>query len=271
VTDALEQHLRLSLITLVFRDGTDDYWVRQRVTERIAQVTLPAGVQPGLDPVAGPGGEIYRYTLESDTKNLMELSEIQRWIVIPALKSGARRGRRQQLRRLHQGVPARARSRAAASTTASASRRHQRHQQQQYQRRRRPHRARRAELRDARRRADPHADDLGSIVVTQVNGGVPVLVRDLGKLQLGHQEREGILGKDNNPDTIEGIVLMLKYENPSRRARRRARQGRRAATRLGPHGREDRALHRPRRPGASDGRARSATPCSKASAWSASC
>ncbi len=33
---------------------------------------------------------------------------------------------------------------------------------------------------------------------------------------LSHQEREGILGKDKNPDTIEGIVLMLKYQNPSR-------------------------------------------------------
>jgi cobalt-zinc-cadmium resistance protein CzcA len=42
-----------------------------------------------------------------------------------------------------------------------------------------------------------------------------VLVRDLGRATLSHQEREGILGKDNNPDTIEGIVLMLKYQNPS--------------------------------------------------------
>jgi len=56
--------------------------------------------------------------------------------------------------------------------------------------------------------------DLGSIVVTQRNG-VPVLVRDLGKLTYSHQEREGILGKDNNPDTIEGIVSMLRYQNAS--------------------------------------------------------
>src|SRR6516162_3915147 len=77
----------LSLITVLFRDGYEDYWARQRLLERINQVTLPAGAAPSLDPVAGPGGEIYRYTLESDTKNLQELSEIQRWTVIPALKS----------------------------------------------------------------------------------------------------------------------------------------------------------------------------------------
>jgi heavy metal efflux system protein len=57
--------------------------------------------------------------------------------------------------------------------------------------------------------------DVGAIVVTQSNGA-PVLVRDLGRATLSHQEREGIVGKDNNPDTIEGIVLMLKYQNPSR-------------------------------------------------------
>ena len=46
-----------------------------------------------------------------------------------------------------------------------------------------------------------------------------MLVRDLGRTTLSHQEREGILGKDNNPDTIEGIVLMLKYQNPSQTLR----------------------------------------------------
>src|ERR1700743_3519590 len=77
----------LSLITVLFRDGYEDYWVRQRLLERIGQATLPAGAAPSLGPVAGPGGEIFRYTLESDSLNLQELSEIQRWTVVPALKS----------------------------------------------------------------------------------------------------------------------------------------------------------------------------------------
>ena len=64
----------LSLITLVFQDGTDDYFARQRVNERIAQVTLPAGVQASLGPISSPSGEIFRYTLESDSQNVMQLS-----------------------------------------------------------------------------------------------------------------------------------------------------------------------------------------------------
>src|SRR6516165_876702 len=76
----------LSLITMVSRDGTEDYWWRMRINERIQNATLPPGLTPGLDPLSSPTGQIYYYTLESDTKGLRELSEIQRWVVIPALK-----------------------------------------------------------------------------------------------------------------------------------------------------------------------------------------
>src|SRR5260370_24327870 len=76
----------LSQINLLFRDGTEDYWQRQRVRERIADVTLPPGAAAGLDAVSAPELEIYRYTLQSAPKNLMELSENQRWVIHPALR-----------------------------------------------------------------------------------------------------------------------------------------------------------------------------------------
>ena len=141
----------LSLITLVFRDGSEDYWSRQRILERIQGVTLPSGITPGLDPLTSPIGEMYRYTLESNTKGLRDLSEIQRWTVIPALKQ----------------VPGvadvtnfggittqfRARPDAADALQPVAQERYRRHKRQQRQRRRqRPH-AWRARLRHSRHRA----------------------------------------------------------------------------------------------------------------------
>src|SRR6202000_2164472 len=60
----------LSLIPLVFRDGSEDYWSRQRIMERIQNVSLPPGISASLDPLTSPIGEIYRYTLESDSKDL---------------------------------------------------------------------------------------------------------------------------------------------------------------------------------------------------------
>ena len=76
----------LSLITLVFRDGVDDYWARQRIQERIAGVDLPPNAVPGLDPLTSPIGEIYRYTLQSTFRDERELRELQEWVVIPRLK-----------------------------------------------------------------------------------------------------------------------------------------------------------------------------------------
>jgi cobalt-zinc-cadmium resistance protein CzcA len=205
----------LSLINLSFKDGTDDYFARQRVSERMAQVSLPSGAQPGLGPVAGPAGEIYRYTLESDTKNLMELSEIQRWKVIPALRQvagvvdinnfgGFTKEFQLELdpaRLQKYGLVLNDVVTAINNNSANAGGGRIARGDQSYV---------------VRGIGQIHTlDDLGTVVVAQ-NNGSPVLVRDLGQLQFGHQERGGILGKDTNPDTIEGIVLMLKYENPSR-------------------------------------------------------
>jgi heavy metal efflux system protein len=204
----------LSLITVLFRDGYEDYWARQRLLERINQAVLPAGASPGLDPVAGPGGEIYRYTLESTTKNLQELSEIQRWTVIPALKSvpgvvddtnfGGFTTEYQldldpkQLE--HYGLGISDVINAINNNNANAGGGRVSRGDQSYV------------IRGVGLMRS--LEDIGATVVTQVNG-TPVLVRDLGRTTLSHQEREGILGKDSNPDTIEGIVLMLKYQNPS--------------------------------------------------------
>jgi cobalt-zinc-cadmium resistance protein CzcA len=58
-------------------------------------------------------------------------------------------------------------------------------------------------------------DELGAIVVTQRNG-TPILLRDLGKLKLANLERHGIVGKNQKNDVVEGTVLLLKGENPSR-------------------------------------------------------
>ena len=60
-----------------------------RLQERIAAVSLPYNAQPGLDALTSPIGEIYRYTLESKTRDLRELSELQFWKVIPRLKQVA--------------------------------------------------------------------------------------------------------------------------------------------------------------------------------------
>jgi cobalt-zinc-cadmium resistance protein CzcA len=204
----------LSQINLLFRDGAEDYWERQRVRDRIGDITLPPGVQTSLDPVTAPELEIYRYTLESDTKNLMELSEIQRWIVQPALRQvqgvadddnfgGFTRQFRLDLdptELLRYGLGINDVINAISNNTANAG----------------GGRVPRGDQTFIVRGVGlvRNLDDLGNVVVTQTNS-MPVLIRDLGTLSYAHQEPEGILGLNANPATIEGIVTALKYANVS--------------------------------------------------------
>jgi cobalt-zinc-cadmium resistance protein CzcA len=205
----------LSLITLVFRDGTEDYWSRQRITERIQNVTLPPNLSPGLDPLSSPTGQILYYTLESASKNLRELSEIQRWTVIPTLKQapGVADVQNfgglttqfqleldpQQLMRFNLSLKNVTDAINANSVSAGGSV------------------VNRGELGYVVRGIGlvQTLEDMGNIVVTQRNA-TPIFVRDLGKLRLSNQERHGILGKDERNDAVEGTVLLLRGENPSR-------------------------------------------------------
>ncbi len=203
----------LSLITLVFKDSTSEYFARTQVFELLNSVNLPPGIQPTIDPLTGSGSEIYRYTLESNNKNLMELSEIQRWIVMPALKqvSGIAEVNNfggftkeyqltlnpEKLRSYALGLSDVVNAITNNSSFAGGGRVSR--GEQSY---------------IIRGMGQIHSlEDLGSVAVAQPQN-IPIFIRDLGQLTFGHKEREGILGKNHNPDTIQGIVLMRKGENP---------------------------------------------------------
>src|SRR4030095_14936341 len=73
----------LSVVELTFSYGTNDYFARQVVLEKLRDAELPDGVTPGLGPMSTPIGELYRYSLKGAGLNAMELRELQDWVVIP--------------------------------------------------------------------------------------------------------------------------------------------------------------------------------------------
>ena len=88
----------LSQVTVVFKDGTDIYFARQLVNERIQQArdNLPAGVTPTLGPISTGLGEIYLWTVEAEDGakkadgtpyTPMDLREIQDWVIKPQLRN----------------------------------------------------------------------------------------------------------------------------------------------------------------------------------------
>ncbi len=205
----------LSLITVVFKDGVQDYWARQRLRERISGTELPYDAKPDLDPMTSPVNEIYRYTLESKTHDIRELSELQAWEVIPRLKMvpgvvdvsnfGGITTRflikfdPDRLIKYNITLNRIAESINANNTNAGGS------------------------IVDVGEQGFvvrgvgliSGLEDLGNIILTQKNG-VPVLIKDLGEVKLSHSKRKGVLGKDENPDAIQGITLMLRGENAQR-------------------------------------------------------
>ncbi|MCF6208079.1 MAG: CusA/CzcA family heavy metal efflux RND transporter, partial [Ghiorsea sp.] len=79
----------LSIIKIDFEDGTDIYWARNQVTERLNQVwsSLPAGVDGGLAPITTPLGEIYMYRIQGENYTNSELRTIQDWTIRPRLRT----------------------------------------------------------------------------------------------------------------------------------------------------------------------------------------
>ena len=81
--------LGISMVTVIFEDNIDEYFARDRVNERLSLITwdLPDGVEPVLGPDATWLGQIYMYTLESETLNLTELRNLQDFYVKLGLQS----------------------------------------------------------------------------------------------------------------------------------------------------------------------------------------
>lgn len=208
----------LSIITMVFEDGVDDYWARQRIQERLSEVNLPYGGQPGLDPLTSPIGEVYRYIIESNNHSLRELTDLQNFVIIPRIKqvSGIADvtnfgGITTQFQieldphKLEQyGLSLSEVTETISKNNVSAG----------------GSMLPRGDLSYVIRGIGLVKDlnDLGKIVVKTENG-VPVFLNDVGTLKYGNLERKGILGysdkKRNYSESVEGIVLLLRGQNPS--------------------------------------------------------
>ncbi len=105
----------LSVVNLIFDDDSDNDWDRQKVLERLSQVTLPPNVTAQIGPDFSPIGSVYWYTLKSTNPayDLMELKSLQDWVHQQVHQVGAGRGGRFLVRRHHARVSGASRSRTS--------------------------------------------------------------------------------------------------------------------------------------------------------------
>lgn len=204
----------LSMITLVFADGMDDYFARQLIRERLLDAELPEGANPELEPLTSPTGEIFRYTIHSDIYSQRELRELQDWVIIPKLREVfgvaevvTHGGETTQFQceldpeKLQKyGLSLEEVIEAVEINNSNAG----------------GGRVVRGDLAYVIRGIGlvRSLDDLGKVVVSSVNG-TPIFLRDLGELKLGAMERNGMLGRDHEDDLVQGIVVLLRHQDPS--------------------------------------------------------
>ena len=78
----------LTDITIDFDEGTDIYWARQQVSERLNAIMddLPSGIAGGIAPMTTPLGEMFMFTIDGDVMSLMEKRSLLDWVIRPALR-----------------------------------------------------------------------------------------------------------------------------------------------------------------------------------------
>jgi cobalt-zinc-cadmium resistance protein CzcA len=212
----------LSVVELTFADPTDDYFARQLVMEKLRDAVLPDGVTPSLGPLTSGIGEMYRYRLEgADPKggaDTMKLRELQDWVVIPRLLQApgvadvAPFGGLVKQFQIEVDPLALEKYRLSVKQISDAINANNQN-------------AGGAQL-DNRQQSlvvrgvglIQSVGDVENIVLDAANG-VPVFVRDVGRVTLGAAPQTGVFGINDQSgeyqNGVEGIVLMRRWENPS--------------------------------------------------------
>ncbi len=199
----------LSDVILTFDEDTDDYFSRQLVFQRLSEVSYPSGVTPSMAPLSSPSGLVYRYVLESPDRSAQELKTYEDWVVERAYKQvrgvaddSGFGGTVMQYQVLldparlygyHLTVPQVVQQLSVNNANAGGGF-YSQGGQFYYVRGI-------GLLRDQA--------DIGNVIVGSQNG-VPVRVRDVGEVTIGHAPRLGEFGFNRNDDAVEGVILMLR-------------------------------------------------------------
>lgn len=211
----------LGVIQLSFEDGTDDYFARQQVMERLATVDLPENVVIELAPLSTAVGEIFRYVVEAPPSfTPMELRDLQDWVIIPSLlqTSGVAEvstfgGRLKQFHILISPEKLRKFNLTLSDIEEAVDANNLNTGGNMLVRGEQSFSVRGLGL-------IRNEKDIETIVLKSENG-VPVFIRDVASVEIAPPPPSGILGytiTDENIDVnngVEGIVLLRRYENPS--------------------------------------------------------
>ncbi len=199
----------LSDVILTFDEDTDDYLARQIVFQHLSEVAYPTGVTPTLAPLSSPSGLVYRYVLQSPDRTPQELKTFEDWVIEREYKQvrgvaddSGFGGTVMQYQVLldparlygyHITVPQIIQQLSVNNANTGGG---------FY-----PQGGQFYYVRGLGLIKD--VQDIGSVIIGSQNG-VPVRIRDVGEVTIGHAPRLGQFGFNKNDDAVEGVIMMLR-------------------------------------------------------------
>ena len=204
----------LTDITVDFAEGTDIYWARQQIAERLNTLwtNLPAGVQGGIAPMTTPLGEMFMFTIEGGDLSLMERRDLLDWVIRPALRtvSGvADVNSLGGLVRSFEVAPDNTRLTARGISIEKLMATLQNNNRNDGAGR----------LSDGEEALIVRAEgriktlaDVSTLVVDNKNG-IPITVADVAEVSIGALTRYGAVSKNGQGESVTGLVLSLRGAN----------------------------------------------------------
>jgi heavy metal efflux system protein len=206
----------LSVVTVVFEDGTDIYFARQLVGERMrdAQAAVPPQYgKPAVGPISSGLGEIYQFVVKNDRLSLMQREELLDWVIAPQLRtvrgvvevnSFGGENRQYQVvidpRRLQAaGVSVAQVAEGLERSNANAGGGYIQHNREQFVI------GTDGLVRDL--------DDLRRVVIGATPQGVPITIATVADVQFGPRLRRGAATRDGEGEVVIGVAMMLLGEN----------------------------------------------------------
>ena len=201
-------------VTVDFDDGTDIYWARQQVAERLAGIAgdLPAGISGGMAPITTPLGEMFMFTVEAEGMSLEERRAVLDWVIRPALRSvvgvadvNALGGKVRSFEVMPDPVKLAAVGLSTAQIKAALEANN-----------RNDGAGRLGEgdevLLVRTEGSIKGAEDLRAVIVRN-DKGLPVRLGDVATVREGSVTRYGVVTKDGRGEAVEGLVLGLAGAN----------------------------------------------------------
>jgi cobalt-zinc-cadmium resistance protein CzcA len=204
----------LTDITIDFADGTDIYWARQQVIERLqnAQDNLPSDISGGIAPMTTPLGEMVMFTIENPALSLAEKRSLLDWVIRPQLRTvngvadvnalgglvrsfeirpdlGRMTARGISMQRLQQALDLNNRNDGAGRINEGEE----------------------ALIVRAEGRLQNETDILNTVISSQ--GGTPIRVADVAEVSVGALTRYGAVSQNGQGEAVEGLVLGLRGAN----------------------------------------------------------